>query len=415
VAADDLTAPLGKNRPSKRRFALPIGIPHLVAGLMGLPLVVFMGWAIVRDDPLGGEPMTTAPSNPRPEAGAKGANKGTDTSRPGGSPTVADKTRPNRYDGPAPGEQPPEPDPPAGSKTVTIIDGSSGKRQQVVIPDTPNDKSAPNNRAPIAEERLTEPSRHGPLPKIAQDGVRPADAFAQPVKNNPADPDAPRIAIVMGGLGVGATNTNDAIKRLPGPITFGFLPYGGDIERQMTLARGSGHEVLLQIPMEPFEYPDNDPGPQTLLTSLDASQNVDRLQSLMARARGYVGVANFMGSRFSASEQALAPVLRESAKRGLIYFDDGSAPRSLAGQIAGGSSLPFAKSDLAIDTVPSASEIDRALGRLEALARERGTAVGMASALPITIDRIARWAKAAEARGVQLVPITAVVAKSRSS
>jgi polysaccharide deacetylase 2 family uncharacterized protein YibQ len=412
VAADDLTAPLGKTRPSNRRFALPIGVPQLVIGVLGLPLIVFLGWAIVRDDPLGGEPMTMAPSNPRPETGApKGAGKG--AGRPGDSPTVADKTRPNRYDGPAPGEQPPEPDPPAGSKTVTIIDGSSGKRQQVVIPNTPNDRPTPNDKPAVSEERLTEPSRHGPLPKIGQDGVRPADAFAQPVKN--ADPDAPRIAIVMGGLGVGATNTNDAIKRLPGPVTFAFLPYGGDIERQMTLARGSGHEVLLQIPMEPFEYPDNDPGPQTLLTSLDASQNVDRLQSLMARARGYVGVANFMGSRFSASEQALAPVLRESAKRGLIYFDDGSAPRSLAGQIAGGSSLPFAKSDVTIDTLPSASEIDRALGRLEALARERGTAVGMASALPITIDRLARWAKAVEARGIQLVPITAVVAKSRSS
>jgi len=413
VAADDLTAPLGKNRPSNRRFALPIGIPPLLAGILGLPLVVFLGWAIVGDNPLGGEPLAMAPSNPRPEASAP-AN-GANSSRPGGSPTTADKTRPNRYDGPAAGEQPSEPEPPAGSKTVTIIDGSSGKRQQVVIPNTPNDKSAPNDKPAVSEERLTEPSRHGPLPKITQDGVRPADAFAQPVKNNPADPDAPRIAIVMGGLGIGATNTSDAIKRLPGPVTFAFLPYGADIERQITLARSGGHEVLLQVPMEPFDYPDNDPGPQTLLTSLDASQNVDRLQSLMARARGYVGVANFMGSRFSASEQALAPVLRETAKRGLIYFDDGSAPRSLAGQIAGASSLPFAKSDVAIDTVPSATEIDRALGRLEALARERGSAIGMANALPITIDRIARWAKAAEARGVQLVPISAVVAKTRAS
>jgi polysaccharide deacetylase 2 family uncharacterized protein YibQ len=411
VAADDLTAPLGKNRPSKRRFALPIRIPHLLAGILGLPLIVFIGWAIVRDNPLGGEPIAMAPSNPRPEAGAPAKGAG----RPGGSPTVADKTRPNRYDGPAAGGQPPEPEPPPGSKTVTIIDGSSGKRQQVVIPDAPNDKSAPNEKSAQPDERLTEPSRHGPLPKIAQDGVRPADAFARPVKSNPSDPDAPRIAIVVGGLGIGSTTTSDAIKRLPGPVTFAFLPYGSDIERQITLARGGGHEVLLQIPMEPFEYPDNDPGPQTLLTSLDASQNVDRLQSLMARARGYVGVANFMGARFSASEQALAPVLRETAKRGLIYFDDGSAPRSLAGQIAGGNSLPFAKSDVAIDTVPTAIEIDRALGRLEALARERGMAVGMAGALPITIDRIARWAKAAEARGVQLVPITAVVAKTRSS
>ena len=30
-------------------------------------------------------------------------------------------------------------------------------------------------------------------------------------------------------------------------------------------AREAGHEVLLEVPMEPFDYPDNDPGPQTLL------------------------------------------------------------------------------------------------------------------------------------------------------
>lgn len=406
MAADDLTAPLGKNRPSKRRFALPIGIPHLLAGGLSLSIVGFIGWAIVADDPFGGEPMAMVPASPRAEAAAATTNP----ARPGGdSPAVADKTRPNRYDGPTAGEQPAEPEPPPGSKTVNIIDGSSGKRQQVVIPNAPSEKSA------TPDVRLTEQSRHGPLPKIAQDGVRPADAFARPVKAIADNPDAPRIAIVVGGLGISATNTGDALKRLPGPVTLAFMPYGSDVERQISLARGGGHEVLLQIPMEPFDYPDNDPGPQTLLTSLDAGQNVDRLHSLMARARGYVGVGNFMGSRFSASEQSLGPVLKEAAKRGLIYFDDGSAPRSLASQIAGASSLSFAKSDVAIDAVPSAAEIDRALGRLEAMARERGSAVGMASALPISIDRIVRWAKAAEARGVLLVPITAVVAKARSS
>ena len=98
--------------------------------------------------------------------------------------------------------------------------------------------------------------------------------------------------------------------------------------------------------MEPFDYPDNDPGPQTLLTSLDAEQNIDRLHWLMSRFQGYVGIANYMGARFTASEQALAPVLRETAKRGLIYFDDGSSPRSLAGQIAGANNLAFAKADV---------------------------------------------------------------------
>ena len=117
----------------------------------------------------------------------------------------------------------------------------------------------------------------------------------------------------------------------------------------------------------------------------------------MSRFQGYVGIANFMGARFTVSEQALAPVLRRPRKRGLIYVDDGSSPRSLAGQIAGANNLPFAKADDRASTrCRRRPHIDRALARLEALARERGIAVGIASALPASIDRIAQWAKAAE-------------------
>ncbi len=406
MAADDLTAPLGQNKPSKRRFALSIGIPHLLAGVLGLPIVVFMVWTVMKDDPYGGEPIVIVTANQR--AGAATPND--PAAQPGGTSASAEKTRPNRYDGPTKGEQPAMAEPPPGSKTVNIIDGSSGKRQQVVVAGGPDD-----GKAKPPDEQLSERSRHGPLPKVAQDGTRPADVFAQPVKAPPGKADAPRIAIVINGLGISATNTGDALKRLPGPVTLAFMPYGADIERQAMLARSSGHEVLLQIPMEPFDYPDSDPGPQTLLTSLDAGQNVDRMHSLMARVRGYVGISNFMGARFSASEQALAPVLKEAAKRGLIYFDDGSAARSLASQIAGASNLPFAKSDVTIDAVPTAADIDKALAKLEAMAHERGSAVGTASALPVSIDRIVRWAKAAEGRGILLVPITAVVAKARSS
>ena len=168
--------------------------------------------------------------------------------------------------------------------------------------------------------------------------------------------------------------------------------------------------------MEPFDYPDNDPGPQTLLTSLDAAQNVDRLQWLMSRFQGYVGIANYMGARFTASEQALAPVLRETAKRGLIYVDDGSSPRSLASQIAGANNLAFAKADLmhrlGADRRPTSTARWRGSKRWRASAASRSA---WPSALPVSIDRIAKWAKAAEGRGVLLVPITAAVAKAKSS
>jgi uncharacterized protein len=122
-----------------------------------------------------------------------------------------------------------------------------------------------------------------------------------------------------------------------------------------------------------------------------------------------------MGSRFTASEQAFTPVLRETAKRGLIFVDDGSNPRSVAGRIAGANNVPFAKPDVVIDAVPAAGDIDRALARLEAAARERNMAVGISSALPLSIDHIAKWAKGAANRGLLLVPVTAAAAKAKQS
>lgn len=166
--------------------------------------------------------------------------------------------------------------------------------------------------------------------------------------------------------------------------------------------------------MEPFDYPDNDPGPQTLLTSLATEQNVDRLMWHMSRFQGYVGLANFMGSRFVTADSAMQPVVKEAAKRGLAWLDDGSAPRSVAGIIAEGQAMPFAKADVGIDTVPTPAEIDRALARLEAIARERGAAVGVASALPVSVERIGNWARQLETRGILLVPLTTVMLKPKS-
>jgi polysaccharide deacetylase 2 family uncharacterized protein YibQ len=256
---------------------------------------------------------------------------------------------------------------------------------------------------------------HGAIPKIAADGTRPADAFARPVQASPSKPDAPRIALIVGGLGISASATAEAIAKLPGAVTLAFEPYGSDIPALVARARNSGHEVLLQVPMEPFEYPENDPGPQTLLTSLTPQQNIDRLYWLMSRFQGYVGLSNTMGARFTAAETSFSPILHEVAKRGLIFVDDGANPRSIAGRIAGANNLPFARADVILDSVPTATEIDRALGRLEMAARERGVAVGFASALPASIDHIAKWAKAAEGRGLLVVPITAVAARAKQT
>ena len=111
----------------------------------------------------------------------------------------------------------------------------------------------------------------------------------------------PVVAIVVTGLGIGAARTNDAIMKLPPAVTLAFTPYGTEPSSAIAKARAQGHEILMQIPMEPFDYPDNDPGPQTLLAAATSDQNIERLQFHMSRFQGYVGLANFMGARFSTS------------------------------------------------------------------------------------------------------------------
>src|SRR5204863_7919616 len=100
------------------------------------------------------------------------------------------------------------------------------------------------------------------------------------------------VSIVVGGLGVGAAKTTEAIMKLPTAVTLAFTPYGADPAKLAERARAQRHEILLQIPMEPFDYPDNDPGPQTLLTTLAAEQNIDRLYWHLSRFQGHAGMAN---------------------------------------------------------------------------------------------------------------------------
>ena len=400
MAPDDLNAPLGQDK-RKGLPKLPAAAPQILAGALGLFGIVVVAWAIFVNDPLGGEPTAVVATGSPVIPQAKPAGDGEQHSRHDGPPS--DQAPSTTVVIPAA--------PPPGSKTITIIDGSSGKHQDVVIP---GKSSGLAPKAPV-DQRLLETTHHGAIPKIAPDGVRPFTLYAHPRKLPADKTDAPRIAIIVGGLGISATGTADALAKLPTPVTLGFAPYGADLDRLAERARAENHEVLLQTPMEPFDYPDNDPGPQTLLTSLTPDQNIDRLHWQMSRFQGYVGIVSYMGARFTASEQSLAPVLRETAKRGLIYVDDGASPRSVASQFAGSHNLPFAKADVVIDAVPTPVEIDRALARLEMAARDHGTAVGLANALPGTVTRIAEWAKKVEARGFVLVPITMVAVKEKSS
>lgn len=387
---DDLYDPLGRDRarPKRRIPFRPLFI--VVFGLAILSTFVLLRFL---GNPSGGEPQAVAAIIPERLIAIE-----TRPQKPNDAPGV-EKPGHLMIENAADLEQ---------RSGVKVVRSGGGTAPAATIIEVPHALGV--TLAPAPDPRLVERSRYGILPRIGADGSRPADVYARPLITGPAKADAPRIAIVVGGLGLSPSATDSAIAGLPGVVTLGFAPYGGNLAAEVAAARAQGHEVILQLPMEPIDYPRTDPGPHTLLSSADAAQNADNLHWLMSRFTGYAGVANFLGAKLTADSAALSPILREIAQRGLIYVDDASSPQSQALNLAANFGLSAARADVIIDATPGG--IDAALVKLEAIARDKGVAIGMASAFPASLAKIGRFARAAEADGLVLIPLSAAVGKS---
>ena len=268
------------------------------------------------------------------------------------------------------------------------------------------ESTAPIVLAPAPDPALVEKTADGALPKIGRDGRKPWEVYARPLA--PGTPEGRRIALVVSGMGISESATAHALEVLPPEVTLSFAPYGSNLQQWIERARAAGHEVLLELPMEPFGYPQNDPGPHTLLTSADATENISRLEWLMSRFTGYAGVMNYQGARFTTSPSSLKPVLAALEARGLLYVDNGASARSLAPALAQDIGLPAIQANRIVDPVQNPEVIATSLDMLEEASQQSGEALGVASGFPVTVDALAQWAASLEKEGFTLVPATAL-------
>jgi polysaccharide deacetylase 2 family uncharacterized protein YibQ len=282
------------------------------------------------------------------------------------------------------------------------------------IPAAPNPPAAslpalaPVVAGPHVEPALVEPSTVGPLPRVAPDGRSPMQAYARPFDPREA---RPRLALVVGGLGLNASLTEQAIAALPPTTGLAFSPYAPRARPLIEQARARGFETLLALPLEPQGYPLNDPGDRALLTGLPPGENLARLDWLLARFPGHVGAIGALGSmrgeRYAMLAEPYEAMQAVLARRGLLFLEarPGAPPPARA----------FGRSiDLVVDEPATRAEIDARLLALERLARERGSALGyVGEASPVAVARIAAWAAEATGRGIVLAPPSALVRPPR--
>ena len=167
--------------------------------------------------------------------------------------------------------------------------------------------------------------------------------------------------------------------------------------------------------MEPSDYPRNDPGPNALMLANSQQENIKRLNWALSRASGYVGVFNFMGSRFTAEKQSLKPIMRQLKERGLMILDTRVSPYSRLASAAQEVGIPYAAVDIVPDRDPNRGAIDHQLKELFELATAGKRAVAVVRPLPITMLRLKRWINRLDPGKVVLAPISAVVGRLKAS
>jgi polysaccharide deacetylase 2 family uncharacterized protein YibQ len=387
--------------PPSRSGPKPGAIAQMLSGgvLLGVLVAaagyIFMAPGMMAEGPGVGAPEGTKPADPDPPKAGQMANTGLADPIP--------ETMPEPGAAPEP-QSVPNPEP-----------------ESATIPEAPSPSlPSPSPPPPSSAADTPEPPKPAKIPKVTK-ALAPADTQVAALTPDPelawrrnrqpfneTDP-RPRIAVVLTGLGLAGNVTEAAIEELPGGVTLSFTPYSRKLNHWVAQARLKGHEVMLDLPMEPTSYPDDDPGPQALLTALSPRQNLDRLRWTLDRATGYVGLAAVMGSRFAASREHMGPVLEELRERGLLFLDNRASDRSLAAQVAGEIGVPNAVNDRFLDrTQASRVAIDARLVQVENLARGEGFAVAMGRPNWATIERLSNWAKELEARGIALAPISAL-------
>lgn len=264
---------------------------------------------------------------------------------------------------------------------------------------------------PDPTSALLEDTVLGKIPKIAADGRRSMQVFA---RKSDAASNSPRVAMVVGGLGLDPILTERIINTLPADVSLAFAPYAKDLPLWTKKARNAGHEVLIELPMESYGGNAQALGAAALLTTRTTKENLQRLDWLMSRFGGYFAATNYLGGKLSAKDDAIAPILKRLNDAGVAYIDDTGAARPAARNAR----VPIATVNRIIppaQTDSARAVVRRELASLEKIAQRDGIALGKTYAYDISVEELITWYSGLNERGVGTAPASRALQSPRAA
>lgn len=250
------------------------------------------------------------------------------------------------------------------------------------------------------------PAQGTPLPP---EEALPMDRLIEGEPEPPGPREAPtaaegtaRVAIILDDGGYGGPHTEQILEQLDPDLTLAILPntpFGADIA-----ARGAarGFEIMLHMPMETHGNGAN-AFPGEITTAMTPEEIQTATRAAIAQIPGLEGVNNHTGSKFTANAEAMRSCLAVVKELGLYFVDSRTLAASQGYAVARELEIPAARRDVFLDNEKDHAYIEKQLDELIALAKSRGSAIGIGHFRPDSVAVLAEYLPTLEAKGVTLV------------
>ncbi len=232
---------------------------------------------------------------------------------------------------------------------------------------------------------------------------------ASPPPSPPREKSRPKIALVIDDLGRNS-HISRGLVDLGFPVTLSILPllpYAKSLAAEASL---KGKEVILHLPMEPQGYPKVNPGEGALLLEMDEETLLRRLARDIESVPKIKGVSNHMGSRFMEDSEKLRIIFSDLKRRGLFFLDSRTTPLTAGLQTAARVGLQARERTLFVDHLLQEDAIRKNLDHLIQSSLSTGMAIGIGHPHPMTIKLIQEMAPRMKEKGVEIVPLSVLIA-----
>jgi polysaccharide deacetylase 2 family uncharacterized protein YibQ len=262
---------------------------------------------------------------------------------------------------------------------------------------------------PVATIRSV-PAAKQPIAKSPAFEIYPAKEIPpaeRPVKSPTTEKHLPLVAIIIDDLGYDKKIAKK-LSNLNAMLTFSILPHSPFQKSIARLSRDRGLGIMLHLPMEPIEYPNINPGPGTLLTSMTPDELTRQLEKDLDAVPFITGVNNHMGSKMTAESSQMYQIFSILRKKGLFFVDSRTTIKTLCKPSARLFQIPFAQRDVFLDHLVEVEFIHKQLKELVRIAQHNGYAVGIGHPHSLTYQVLHEMLPDLQKK-VRLVPASEIV------